>query len=139
MTAPYYVGDDIPLRFAVLEDGKPIFPTAVTVAVFNPIGGLVEEGVATVQRNEVNYVIPSHVTSESGEFTVVFKVRLFNLGIRTHTMKVEVNPLPTSEEERPASDTLEVAGEERDALEESWEIAGTKPQFANSLAPVNSW
>ena len=119
MSSPYYINDDIPLRFAVLEEGKPLYPTGVAVAVFNPIGGLVEEGTATVAKNEVSYVIPGRVTVESGEFTVVFKVRLFNLGVRTHTMKVEVNALPTSEE--GSDETLEVENE--NSLAESWDIA----------------
>ncbi len=120
MSSPFYIGDDIPLRFAVLEEGKPLYPTEVLVAVFNPIGGLVEEGIATMRENIVNYTIPSRVTIESGEFTVVFKVRLFNLGIKTHTMKAEVNALPTSE--GGSDETLEV----EDSPAESWDIAGWK-------------
>lgn len=122
MTAPLYVNDTIPLRFAVLEEGKPIYPAAATVAVFDPIGSLVFEGNAQIMRNEVSFKLPEDVATESGEYTFVFNVRLFNLGIRKHIMKVEVNPLPTSDEERPASDTLEVEGEERDSLAESWDI-----------------
>ena len=139
MASPYYVGDDVPLRFAVLEEGKPIFPTGVSVAVFNPIGSLVEESTATVKRNEVNYVIPARVTTESGEYTVVFKVKLFNLGVRTHTMQVKVNALPTGEEKKPVSDTLETAGKEKEANEDSWDIKGLGLAPGTPVLMRSSW
>lgn len=126
MTAPYFVNDAIPLRFAVLDEGKPLYPTGVTVSVFDPIGSIVFEGSAQIMKNEVSFKLPEDVATESGEYTFVFRVRLFNLGIRTHTMKVEVNPLPTSDEERPEGDTMEVAGEEQESLAESWDIKDWK-------------
>lgn len=140
MASPYYVGDDVPLRFAVLEEGKPIYPTRVTVAVFNPIGTLLlEQGTATVTKNEVNYVIPSKLTVESGEYTVVFRVWLFNLGIRKHIMKVKVNALPTGKGKKPVSDSMEVARGEKETTEDTWDISGLTPAAGNPVLMRKSW
>ena len=126
MTAPYFVNDAIPLRFAVLDDGKPLYPTGATVTVFDPIGSVVFEGSAQVMKNEVSFKLPEDVATDSGEYTFVFKVRLFNLGPRTHTMKVKVNPLPTGNE------SMESAGEEQEQTEDSWDIAELNPAMRNT-------
>ena len=92
------------------------------------IGSVVFEGTAQVMKNEVSFKLPADVAVESGEYTFVFKVMLFNLGPRTHTMKVEVNALPTGED----SDALEVKSEEGDSLEESRDIAGLEPAMRST-------
>jgi len=127
MTSPYYVGDDYPLEFAVTEHGKPLYPNSASVTIFDPIGGVVHEGTATIKKNVVRYVVPGEVHGTDGEYTARFPVKFFQVGIKTHVMKYRINALPTSKKvKKPAKDTFETTKGEPETmdLDERWEIAG---------------
>ena len=95
----YYVGNNVLLKFAVLEDGKGIAPSKATVIIYNPSGKMTEELSAKIEQNEVSYLVPEEIVNESGKYVAVFRVGFFESDERTHTMEFSAEALPITAED----------------------------------------
>ena len=95
----YYVGGNVLLKFAVLEDGKGIAPSSVGVIIYNPSGKMTQERLAQIEQNEVSYIIPAEVVDEVGKYVAVFRVSFFDDEERTHTIEFSVEALPINAED----------------------------------------
>lgn len=94
MTSPYYVNDDIPLKFAVLQHGKPLIPASAYLELIDPSGELTHQGGASIESNAVMYVVPKEYVQDPGDYVANFVVVLPGGAERQHIVEFKVNPLP---------------------------------------------
>lgn len=95
MASPHFVGDSIAVSFVVLEAGQAVVPEGATVIVYNPKGKVVKGETATIDNNEVSYIIPGDIVDMECTYTVVFAVMLPGGVERQNPVKVDVKALPT--------------------------------------------
>jgi len=88
MSAPYYTGDGVPLKFIVSDADGDVSPTACEVTILGP-GNTISEGTATIDDNEVSCNVPGSVTCAEGLYKVYFVLTLPSELERTH--KIEFN------------------------------------------------
>lgn len=86
--APYYTGDNVPLKFTVSGKGGGINPLAAKVIILTP-NAPTEETNATIDGNTVSYTVPTSVTDKSGRYKAYFVLTLPS-GIRTHKIEFKV-------------------------------------------------
>ena len=94
MAEPYYTGDNVPLKFKVTDGLGDVIPTATKVVIYRPRHrALTEEADATIDGNTVSYLVPTTVTTGSGEYHAFFILNL-PMGIRTYQMNFTVKDNP---------------------------------------------
>jgi len=90
-TAPYYTGDNVPLKFTVSDATGAVNPTSAKVMIVKPpLGDIIPEVDATISENEVSYVVPIDVTDIDGEYHAFFVMILPGDLTRTHKMEFTV-------------------------------------------------
>lgn len=94
----HYVGNDVPIKFDVLVDGKLKDPESVTVSVYGPDSQPLIFGSPTIGDGEVSYVVPHEEIIKEGEYTLIFTLWLRNIGEKSHVVKFKAEPLPVSGE-----------------------------------------
>lgn len=94
MTAPYYTGDGVPLKFTVSDKDGAVNPTSCKVIILTPHNALTDETDAAVDGNEVSYNVPASVTDVDGLYKSYFILTLPSGAERTHKIefKIVVNP-----------------------------------------------
>lgn len=90
----HYLGDDIPVRFDVSVDGKPVTPTSTTTNVYDPQSRYIATGPAKCANNEVRYILAADKVETTGIYTFIFKVSIRGMGDKSHVVKVKVINLP---------------------------------------------
>ena len=90
MSTPYYTGDTVPLKFAVMG----ATPSGVKVVIQKPDGSGTSEVDGAVDGNTVSYNVPGSVTTQAGKYKAFFVCTL-SYGERTHVMEFSVinNPV----------------------------------------------
>lgn len=90
--APYYTGDNVPLKFNCYDGESPATPTSavVTVVKRNPDKIMVEDVTATISSNEVSYAVPTTATPIDGKYTAFFALTMPGGLSRTHAIDFEV-------------------------------------------------
>lgn len=96
MKKEYNVGDDVPLSFQVLVNGKPVTPLFAKGMVFNSKSELVFEDKCRIQGSNVSFMVKKDKKAEPGEFTVVFAVTLRDYGRKNYVLKYTLHPLPVT-------------------------------------------
>lgn len=98
MTAPYYTGNNVPLKFKIEDAQGAVEPTSVKVRIAcnNSIITL-QEADADVESTTpftVSYIVPTNLTTLEGDYEAFFDCDIPGVGIRTHvkTFKVVHNP-----------------------------------------------
>lgn len=96
MSAPYYTGDAVPLKFKISNAMGAIKPSSVKVIILTPTNGLTEEVDATIDPDEpyeISYCVPGSVNVLQGLYKTYF-VNTLSCGERTHKIeyKVAINP-----------------------------------------------
>jgi len=89
MTAPYYTGDGIPLKFKVTDADGVVNPTNCTVHILNP-GNALAEGETAIDGNEVSYNVPGVMTGKGGGYKAYFCLTLPSGLERTHKIEFTV-------------------------------------------------
>ena len=97
MSAPYYTGDTVPLKFTISDAEGGIAPSAVKVTILTPGNILTDEVDATIDGNAVSYNVPNSVNDMRGLYKAYFICTL-SYGERTH--KIEYTIINNPEEER---------------------------------------
>ena len=94
MTAPYYTGDDVPLKFTVSDREGAVNPTGCKVIILTPHNSLTDETDVAVDGNEVSYNVPGSINDSDGVYKAYFILTLPSGFERTHKMefKIIVNP-----------------------------------------------
>jgi len=94
MSAPYYTGDQIPLKYTVSDAIGGVNITSCKVTILKPDNTIMGEVDAAVDGNEVSYNIPGNVTNLEGVYRVYFVNILPSGGERTHKIErtVLLNP-----------------------------------------------
>ena len=92
--APYYTGDEKPLKFEVTDANGVVNITSSIVKILKPNNSETEGVEAAVDGNVVSYNVPGSVNSVPGAYTAHFVNILPSGGERTHKIryKVEANP-----------------------------------------------
>ena len=93
MTAPYYTGDGVPLKFTVSDADGALNPTSCAVAVLKPDNEVVES-TAAVEGDEISYNVPGSVTDKRGLYKVYFVLTLPSSLERTHKIEFDVTGNP---------------------------------------------
>ena len=86
MSAPYYTGDRVPLKFTVSNADI----TSSEVFILKPSNTMMEGVPAAVDDNTVSYNVPGSVTNEAGRYRAYFVNTLASGGERTHKPEFEV-------------------------------------------------
>jgi len=94
MPAPYYTGDDVPLKFTITDADGDVNPVSCAVHILKPKNELVDDSEAAIDGNEVSYNVPGTVTDEAGTYKAYFVVALPSTLERTHKIEfsVLINP-----------------------------------------------
>lgn len=94
MTAPYYTGDGVPLKFTVSDRDGAVNPSSCKVIILTPHNSLTDEVDAAIDGNEVSYNVPGNVTNAQGTYKTYFILTLPSGAERTHKREftVIVNP-----------------------------------------------
>lgn len=88
--APYYTGDNIPLKFTVSDKDGAVNPSAAEVWLLTPCTREhTKLGDATVDGNEVSYTVGTDKTCGAGIYKFYFVLTL-PFGARTHKIEREV-------------------------------------------------
>lgn len=95
MSAPYYTGDSVPLKFTVSDDNGDVNPTACVVTVLKPTNEIAE-CTAAIDGNEVSCNVAGSVTVAKGIYKAYFVLTLPSELERTH--KIEFNVALNPEE-----------------------------------------
>ncbi len=90
----YYQHSDIVIRFDVFKDGKKSTPISALVHIYIPDKDYLGTDKATVDGNEVRYILKGVHVERVGEYIFVCKVRIKELGVYTHIVNVDVKKLP---------------------------------------------
>ena len=98
MTAPYYTGDGVPLKFTVSDKDGAVNPSACEVAILTPNNALIDETPAAIDGNTVSYNVPASVTDTDGLYKAYFILTLPSGLERTH--KIEFTVIANPEENR---------------------------------------
>ena len=82
------------LKFLISDAQGSVTPTAAKVVITKPDNTSLDEVDATIDGNEVSYIVPIEATDMAGRYTAYFVLALPNIGIRTHSIDfvVGVNP-----------------------------------------------
>lgn len=93
MTAPYYEGDGVPLKFTVSDADGAVNPVSCDVYILKPHNTVVEAEPA-IDGNKVSYNVPGTTTDTGGHYKVYFIMTLPSGLERTHKIEfdVRVNP-----------------------------------------------
>ena len=89
----HYLGDDIPIRFDVLIDGKPAYVSSAGVDIYNPKSQYVAAGPCKVSHGEVRFVLKGEEVETVGIYTAIFKVEIKWFGEQSHLVKFRVKRL----------------------------------------------
>ena len=90
MTAPYYTGDGVPLKFTITDADGDVNPASCAVRILKPSNAYVDNSEAAVSGNEVSYNVPGSVTTEQGTYRVYFVCILPSELERTHKIEFDV-------------------------------------------------
>ena len=97
MSAPYYTGDSVPLKFTVTDADGAVNPASCVVHILKPDNTYIDNTAAAVDGNEVSYNVPASVTGMRGVYKAYFVLTL-SYGERTH--KIEFSVIMNPEENR---------------------------------------
>lgn len=92
MSAEYYTGDSVPLKFTISDKDGDVTPSAVAVILLQP-GNHTQEATAAIDGNEVSYTVPTEYTQEKGHYRAYFVCTL-TYGERTHKIEFDITPNP---------------------------------------------
>jgi len=98
MSAPYYTGDGVPLKFTVSDADGAVNPSSCVVVILTPHNSVTDEVDAAVDGNEVSYNAPASVNDSDGVYKVYFILTLPSGFERTH--KIEYRIIANPEENR---------------------------------------
>ena len=90
----YYEHSDIVIRFDVFKDGEEYTPSRAFVLIYDPDSEYLNDDAATIEGNEVRYILGGDRVEKTGDYTFIFKVRIDQLGNYTHVVKADVQELP---------------------------------------------
>jgi len=90
----HFTGNDLPVRFDILVDGKPIKPYSVTVDVYKPEVKFLFSELFRPKTSEVFYVLKKKNIDIKGQYVFVFNCRLAKYGMQSHVVKIDVEELP---------------------------------------------
>jgi len=88
--APYFTGDEKPLKFEVTDDNGTVNITSSKVIILLPNNSLTDEVEAAVDGNVVSYNVPGSVNSQRGDYTAHFVNILPSEGERTHKIRYKI-------------------------------------------------
>jgi hypothetical protein len=89
----HFLGDDIPIRFDVLIDGKPAYLSSAGVDIYDPKGRYIMAGPAKCRNGEVRFVLDGDKIEKVGIYTAIFKVTIKWFGEQSHLVKFKVKEL----------------------------------------------
>ena len=89
MSAPYYTGDRVPLKFTISDADGDVNPTACVVTILKPNNGTAK-CTAAIGGNMVSCNVSGSVNSERGTYRVYFVNTLPSGGERTHKIEYEI-------------------------------------------------
>jgi len=90
MTAPYFAGDTVPLKFTISDSEGGVTPSSVNVCLFKPDRSCVMD-TATIDGSEVSYNVTS--TGVAGHYRCYFICSL-SYGERTHKIEFSITKNP---------------------------------------------
>lgn len=93
MSAPYYTGDAVPLKFEISDQDGGVTPSAVKVTIVNSHNDLNGPVDATIDDNTISYTVPGSVNEHHGDYIAYFVCTL-GYGERTHKMAYKILPNP---------------------------------------------
>ena len=92
--APYYTGDNVPLRFKITDTAGDVNPTSAEVYIRVPNNQVVGPYTAQVEGNEVSYALLDTDTGLAGNYSVYFTITLPGGLKRTHKVECSVIKSP---------------------------------------------
>jgi len=93
VTAPYYTGDTVPLKFTITDSDGNVNPSAAKILILKPDNTMTAETDATRDGNAVSYNVPANVTEAEGMYRAYFICTL-SYGERTHMIEFTINRNP---------------------------------------------
>ena len=98
MTAPYYTGDDVPLKFTVSDADGAVNPSSCVVYILKPTNNYITGTGVAIDGNAISYNVPGSITDIRGLYKAYFVLTLPSGLERTH--KIEFTVVTNPEENR---------------------------------------
>ncbi len=92
--APYYTGDNVPLKFVVTDASGDTYPTSAAISIIKPNNLVVGPYNVRVEGNEVSYAMLNADTDLEGSYSAYFRVILPGNLARTHKVDFTVIKSP---------------------------------------------
>ncbi len=92
--APYYVGDNVTLKFIINDDNGPVVPVTANVMIVKPDAKIISPVGINIDENVITYYVPTTVTDIDGLYKAFFVITFSDALIRTHRIDFGIRSKP---------------------------------------------